>query len=225
MFVCYRISHPWHVKYLEAGWRNVSQYFGLQQIWSLTTHWNNCGFLIFIPGVRNVLKSQEGFLMLNIFFFTLFTVSQYFGPTSCFLVNCLEKVIGKTNYFLDVSIKEGRTPEQEQTPRTHEYIKYPVRTNWSFIPGCNNRKHVPMALQGPRPPLSVHGPKILRFSQNLHFLWPDFSHISYDRTFLRKFCQHFSKYFFKFPPPKMHFWTKKNWRFSQNWHFLWPDFS
>ena len=29
----------------------------------LTTYWNHLGFLISIPGVRNVLQSQEGYLI------------------------------------------------------------------------------------------------------------------------------------------------------------------
>ena len=32
-------------------------------IWSLRLHWSNLEFLIFIPEVKNILQSQEGFLM------------------------------------------------------------------------------------------------------------------------------------------------------------------
>ena len=40
--------------------------------------------------------------------------------------------------------------------------------SWSVTPGCDNRKNVLNALQGPRPPLSVHGHKKLKiFSKHM----------------------------------------------------------
>ena len=66
-------------QYLRAGWRNWSQSFGKWQVWSLTIHWNHFGFLISIPGVRNVLQSQEevpDFQKIKIKFFN---VSRCFG--------------------------------------------------------------------------------------------------------------------------------------------------
>ena len=50
-------------QYIGYGRRNSPQSFFTWQIWMLTTHWNHLGFLISIPGVRNVLQSQEGFLI------------------------------------------------------------------------------------------------------------------------------------------------------------------
>ena len=38
----------------------------------LTTNWNHLGFLISIPGVRNVLQSQEGFLIDDQIYIFLF---------------------------------------------------------------------------------------------------------------------------------------------------------
>ena len=64
-------------QYLRTGWRNWSQYFGKGQIWSLTTRWNHFGFLISIPGVRNVLQSQEG--VPDFFKFILSLFSTFLG--------------------------------------------------------------------------------------------------------------------------------------------------
>ena len=51
------------LKYLEAGWRNQPQSFFTWKLWSWTSHWNHLEFLISISGLRNVLQSQEVFLM------------------------------------------------------------------------------------------------------------------------------------------------------------------
>ena len=49
--------------YLKAGWRNQPQSFSTWKVRSETSHWIHLGFPISIPGVRNVLQSQEVFLM------------------------------------------------------------------------------------------------------------------------------------------------------------------
>ena len=52
-------------QYIGYGWRNSPQSFFEWKIWTLTTNWNPLEFLISNPGVRNVLWSQEGFLIFS----------------------------------------------------------------------------------------------------------------------------------------------------------------
>ena len=49
--------------YLWAGWRNQLESFFKWKVRSGRSQWNHLGFLISIPGVRNILQSQEVFLM------------------------------------------------------------------------------------------------------------------------------------------------------------------
>ena len=82
------------------------------QIWMLTTHWNHLGFLISIPGVRNVLQSQEGFLIfLKIFFFDFSMFLDVLGDLWTFFFENIfweqhfVKVIGKISKIFDISEK------------------------------------------------------------------------------------------------------------------------
>ena len=49
--------------YIWAGSRNQLLSFFKWKVWSGRSHWNHLGFLISISGVRNVLQSQEVFLI------------------------------------------------------------------------------------------------------------------------------------------------------------------
>ena len=51
---------------LKAGWWNQPQFFSTWKVRSETSHWIHLGFPISIPGTRNLLQSQEVFLMYAI---------------------------------------------------------------------------------------------------------------------------------------------------------------
>ena len=62
--------------FLKAEWRNQPQSFSTWKVWSGTSHWIHLGFPISIPGVRNILQSQEVFLMDANLTFSIFKIKR-----------------------------------------------------------------------------------------------------------------------------------------------------
>ena len=98
----------------------------------LTTHWNHLGFLISIPGVRNVLQSQEGFLIFvqkNVSNFSMFLGVS--GDFATFFKNFLLRPFLKNgnfilNFYFKFSLDQnsGKDPKKGGAPKQGR-IPYP----------------------------------------------------------------------------------------------------